>query len=393
MEGNTRLSSSRSRSRTRKGTMKHRSSDSREQQHRTRKMLKALDGVEKKKTVRKEPQMEATKAEEQEEERPKLNSTVVNVDSVRDKEGDDEAEESLGLLEWERPEEGLKKRNLGLCEWLLTGMALVIIFLSFPLSIWLCVTIVREHERAIIFRLGHLLEGKPRGPGLLFYIPFLDVCQKVDIRLKMLKIVPHTVVTKDLVTTELSAVCYYRMENVSLCFTALSGISNMLQGMFQVTERDVLAHYTFSQILLDRKEVTKEIQVALDAVTSQWGIKVERAEIEDIHLPAELQHSLAAEAEAKRLAQIKIIAAEGERAACEALKASVESLSGSPAAIQLRLLQLLQTLRTEHPTLVLNLPSELLALPAHTSASPEPVSHSLTVENPTEKSHRDSPMM
>ncbi|KAJ8395490.1 hypothetical protein AAFF_G00032240 [Aldrovandia affinis] len=346
---------------------------------------KPAQRVEKSKGPKREPEGTAAGTEELEEEGSgKPRSTVVNVDSVRDEE---EEEEALGLLEREWQEEGVKRRRLGVCEWFLTAVALIVVVLSFPLSIWLCLKVVREYERAVILRLGHLLPGRPRGPGLFFHLPFLDVCQKVDIRLKMLKVPSHTVVTQDLVRTEMSAVCYYRVENVPLCLTSLSGVLAVLQGLAQAAGRDVLARHTFTQILLERKNIAHEIQVALDAVTSQWGIKVERAEIEEVCIPADLQNSVAAEAQARRIAQIKVIAAEGEKAACEALRASLDALSGSPAAIQLRLLQLLHTLRSEHSALVLTLPSDLLTLPANLSASPSPANHILTLPSDLSASH------
>uniref|UniRef100_A0A8C5I2H2 Band 7 domain-containing protein n=1 Tax=Gouania willdenowi TaxID=441366 RepID=A0A8C5I2H2_GOUWI len=101
---------------------------------------------------------------------------------------------------------GLKHKSLGVFEWLLMVFVLVLVLSFLPFSIWFCIKVVREHERAVVFRLGHLLRGKPRGPGLLFYLPFLDVSHKVDIRLKI---------------PELSAVCYYQIENVALCITSL----------------------------------------------------------------------------------------------------------------------------------------------------------------------------
>ncbi|XP_023668950.2 podocin [Paramormyrops kingsleyae] len=393
VERNTKVASSRSSSKARRGPKKDNSATLRERRHRHGKAAKPTVPVRKKEVMGTESEEAVAPPGQSEEEKVKGNSTVINVDSVRDTEEEEEAEEALGLLQWEQHEDGLKQRTLGICEWLLIILAVVIIILSFPLSIWLCVMVVREHERAVIFRLGHLLQGRPRGPGLLFYIPFLDVCQKVDIRLKMLKVPVHTVVTKDLVSTELSSACYYRVENVSLCFTVLSGVSSMLQALVQLTDREVLAHRTFNQILLDRKDITKEIQVALDAVTSKWGIKVERAEIEDVRIPAELQRSVAAEAEARRLAQIKVIAAEGERAVCEALKASIDTLSGSPAAVHLRLLQLLHTLRTDHPALVLNLPSDLMTLRPDVSPTLGLPPATPTDDDPTKTSHTDSPMM
>ncbi|KAK7126781.1 hypothetical protein R3I94_018086 [Phoxinus phoxinus] len=347
-----------------------------------------------------EPHKRKEKAEVTEEEEsgeskvPQMisSSTVVNVDSVRERMKEDR-EELLGLLETEGPGEGLKKRYLGVCEQLLIVLVLSVVMIFFPILIWFCVKIVREHERAVIFRLGHLLQKRPRGPGLMFYLPFLDVCHLVDIRLKILKIPPHTVVTKDLVCTEVSVVCYYRIENVSVSYSSLAGVPDVLQALTQVSVREILAHHAFTEILLDRKRIAQEVQVTLDSVTCRWGIKVERAEIEEISLPPALQHNFAVEAEARRQAQVKVIAAEGEKAACEALKASVESLSGSPLVVHLRLLQLLHNLRSEQPAVVLNIPPDVLTQSIDLASLTRPANQSLTAADGPEDAPKDSPMM
>ncbi|XP_056304176.1 podocin [Danio aesculapii] len=319
-------------------------------------------------------------------------STVVNVDSVRER-IKEEREELLALLETEGPGEGLKKKYLGVCELLLIVLVLSMVILFFPISIWFCVKIVREHERAVKFRLGHLLQRRPRGPGLMFYLPFLDVCHIVDIRLKILKIPPHMVVTKDLVCTEVTAVCYYRIENVSVCYSSFASIPDMVQALTQVSVREILAHHAFTDILLDRKRIAQEIQVTLDSGTCRWGIKVERAEIEEINLPPELQHNFAVEAEARRQAQVKVIAAEGEKAACEALKASVESVSGSPLVMHLRLLQLLHSLRSEQPAVVLNIPPDVLTQSIDLASLTGPANQSMTTGDGSDDGTKDSPMM
>nr|XP_015211309.1 PREDICTED: podocin isoform X3 [Lepisosteus oculatus] len=266
-------------------------------------------------------------------------STVVNVDSVAHIEQEEIPEDLVGLLESEVQEEAstvyclstlthptaLKSKTLGICEWILTGVALIVIILFFPFSVWFCVKIVKEHERAVVFRLGHLMPGKARGPGLFFYLPFLDVYQKVDIRINMLVIPSH--------------------------------------------------------------------KVALDAVTCQWGIKVERIEIDDLSLPAEIQHTFSTEAEAKRQAQIKVIAAEGEKAVCEALKASAEILSGSPTAVHLRYLQILHSFASEKSTIILPLPSDLLSLAGHSTLLGNSGKPSLTEDLSKKEPQKDSPML
>uniref|UniRef100_A0A5F5PHY7 NPHS2 stomatin family member, podocin n=1 Tax=Equus caballus TaxID=9796 RepID=A0A5F5PHY7_HORSE len=254
-------------------------------------------------------------------------ATVVDVDEVRG--SGEEGTEVVALLESERPEEGTKSSSLGACEWLLVLTSLLFIIVTFPFSIWFCIKVVQEYERVIIFRLGHLLPGRAKGPGLFFFLPCLDTYHKVDLRLQTLEIPFH--------------------------------------------------------------------EVALDSVTCIWGIKVERTEIKDVRLPAGLQHSLAVEAEAQRQAKVRMIAAEGEKAASESLRMAAEILSGSPAAVQLRYLHTLQSLSTEKPpTVVLPLPCDLLnflSSPSNRTQGSIPFPNPPKPVEPLNPKKKDSPML
>ncbi|NXO00623.1 PODO protein, partial [Rhinopomastus cyanomelas] len=320
-------------------------------------------------------------------------STVVDVDDVVS----DEELEALALLDSEQQEEGAKSPGLGICEWLLTILSLLFIIMTFPISIWFCMKVVREYERAIVFRLGHLLPGRARGPGLFFFLPCLDTYHKIDLRLKTLEIPFHQVVTKDMVTLEIDAVCYYRLENASLLLTTLSSISSAIQLLVQTTTKRLLAHRAFSELLLERKSISQEIKVALDAVTGCWGIKVERTEINNVQLPAEVQQSLAVEAEAQRQAKVRVIAAEGEKAASESLRMAAEILSRAPAAAQLRYLHALHSLAAEKPAaFILPLPLDAMNPLSPATLSPPAAGSLLTdttklPESPRDK--KDSPML
>ncbi|NXI42901.1 PODO protein, partial [Galbula dea] len=320
-------------------------------------------------------------------------STVVDVDDVVS----DEEMEAIALLDSERQEEGLKSPGLGICEWLLTILSFLFVIVTFPISIWFCLKVVREYERAIVFRLGHLLPGRARGPGLFFFLPCLDTYHKIDLRLKTLEIPFHQVVTKDMVTLEIDAVCYYRLENASLLLTTLSNISSAIQLLVQTTTKRLLAHRAFSELLLERKSISQEIKVALDAVTGCWGIKVERTEINNVQLPAEVQQSLAVEAEAQRQAKVRVIAAEGEKAASESLRKAAEILSSAPAAAQLRYLHALHSLTAEKPAaFILPLPLDAMNLLSPATHSPLAASSLLTDTTKVPESlkdKKDSPML
>ncbi|XP_006867155.1 PREDICTED: podocin [Chrysochloris asiatica] len=322
-------------------------------------------------------------------------TTVVDVDEVRG--SGEEGTQVMALLESEQPDEGAKSSGLGAFEWLLVFMSLVFIIMTFPLSVWFCIKVVQEYERVIIFRLGHLLPGRAKGPGLFFFLPCLDTYHKIDLRVQTLEIPFHEVVTKDLFIMEIDAICYYRMENAALLLRSLAHVSKAIQFLVQTTMKRLLAHRSFTEILLERKSIAQDIKVALDSVTCIWGIKVEKTEIKDVRLPAGLQHSLAVEAEAQRQAKVRMIAAEGEKAASESLRMAAEILSGTPAAVQLRYLHTLQSLSTEKPsTVVLPLPFDLLNC---LSSSSNRTQGSIPLPNPSKfveplnPKKKDSPML
>ncbi|XP_053324690.1 podocin [Spea bombifrons] len=320
-------------------------------------------------------------------------STVVDVDDVV---VSDEETEIMALLESGQKDDGVKPAGLRICEMLLVFCCLLLVIVTFPLSIWLCVKIVREYERVVIFRLGRLLPGRARGPGLFFYLPCLDKCHKLDFRLKTFEVPFHQIVTKDLVTLEVDAVCYYRLENASLFLTSVSSVSSALQLLIQTTMKRLLAHKAFLDVLLERKSIGEEVKVALDAVTCHWGIKIERTEIKNVKVPDEVKQSMAIEEEAKVHAKVKVIAAENEKSVSEALRLAAESLSGSPTAIQLRYLHALQCMTSERPaTFFLPLPFDLM----NGNSTPKVSDSSVTSNAPKSEAEaeqgkkKDSPML
>uniref|UniRef100_A0A8C4W9M5 NPHS2 stomatin family member, podocin n=1 Tax=Gopherus evgoodei TaxID=1825980 RepID=A0A8C4W9M5_9SAUR len=272
----------------------------------------------------------------------------------------------------------------GICEWLLTILSLFFIILTFPVSVWFCMKIVREYERAIVFRLGRLLPGRPRGPGKQFVHSFTPFSH-------------HTlVVTKDMVTMEIDAVCYYRMENASLLLTSVANLSSAVQLLVQTTMKRA-----FVTCLSAGRRPWGAVSGRLAAWHHLWVwnsrvcvTPVSSSCSNHVRLPAELQQSLAVEAEAQR--QAKVIAADGEKAASESLKMAAEILASSPAAVQLRYLHMLQCLSAEKPsTIVLPFPFDLMNLVS--AASHNSTGSSLPTSAPNHpeapKDKKDSPML
>ena len=85
------------------------------------------------------------------------------------------------------------EEGAGVCATLMTIISLLIILASLPFSLFFVVKVVQEYERAVIFRLGRLLTGGARGPGVFFVIPCVDVYEKIDMRSQTFEIPPQEV--------------------------------------------------------------------------------------------------------------------------------------------------------------------------------------------------------
>lgn len=245
---------------------------------------------------------------------------------------------------------------------LLTFVSMLLIILTFPISIWGCVKMVQEYQRAVIFRLGRVKKGGAVGPGLFWIIPCIDTIQVVDLRTMSFDVPPQEILTKDSVTVAVDAVVYYKISNPMASVCNVSNASQSTRLLASTTLRTILGTKTLQEILADREDTAKIILEQLDAATDPWGIRVERVEVKDCRLPQQLQRAMAAEAEASREARAKVIAAEGEQKAARALKEASLIISESPSGLQLRYLQTLSTIASEkNSTIIFPLPIEMMS--------------------------------
>ncbi|CAL1268393.1 unnamed protein product [Larinioides sclopetarius] len=262
--------------------------------------------------------------------------------------------------------------GIGICGWILTALSMIIAVATFPLSIFFCIKVVQEYERAVIFRLGRLLHGGSKGPGIFFILPCIENYTKVDLRTLTFDVPPQEVLTKDSVTVSVDAVVYYRVHNATVSVANVENAHHSTRLLAQTTLRNMLGTHHLHEILADRETISNTMQNCLDEATDRWGIKVERVEIKDVRLPVQLQRAMAAEAEAAREARAKVIAAEGEQKASRALKEAADVIAQSPAALQLRYLQTLNTISAEkNSTIIFPLPIDFLSqfLPSRLQAA------------------------
>nr|XP_027212981.1 band 7 protein AGAP004871-like [Penaeus vannamei] len=218
-----------------------------------------------------------------------------------------------------------------------------------------------QYERAVIFRLGRLLKGGAKGPGIFFIVPCIDSYRKVDLRTVSFDVPPQEILSLDSVPVSVEAVIYLRVCNPTNAETNVDDYSHSTRLLAATTLRNVLGTRNLAEILSERESISATMQSSLDDATDPWGVKVERVEIKDVRLPVQLQRAMAAEAEAAREARAKVIAAEGEQRASRALKEAAEVINESPAALQLRYLQTLGQISSENnSTIIFPLPIDIL---------------------------------
>jgi regulator of protease activity HflC (stomatin/prohibitin superfamily) len=202
------------------------------------------------------------------------------------------------------------------------------------------VRIMREYERGIMFRLGRLLDP-PRGPGVVFKIPFVDQLVKVDLRTITLNIPPQEVITKDNVPVRVNAVAYFRIVDPNAAIVQVENFMVATSQIAQTTLRAVLGQHVLDELLSEREKINAILQEIIDSSTGPWGIKVSIVEVKDVEIPAGMQRAMARQAEAERERRAKIINAEGEFQAAERLKDAAVVIEEHPIALQLRYLQTL----------------------------------------------------
>jgi regulator of protease activity HflC (stomatin/prohibitin superfamily) len=240
------------------------------------------------------------------------------------------------------------------------------------ISLLTSVRILREYERAVVFRLGRARTDLG-GPGVMWMLPFgIDRARVVDTRLQAIQIPPQEVITRDNISIVVSAVVY---ANVASPKHAVLEVDDYLPATLQLastTLRAVAGKMELDDILANRDGINSEVRSILDTRTEQWGVEITAVELKDIELPKEMQRAMARQAEAERERRAKVIAAEGEVQAATKLAEAARMIEATPAALQLRLYQTLVEVSSEaRSTIVFPVPIDIMGgVPTAKSHSP-----------------------
>ncbi len=221
------------------------------------------------------------------------------------------------------------------------------------------IKVLKEYERAVIFRLGRLVAS--RGPGIIYVIPLIERMQRVELRTVTMDVPPQDVITRDNVSVKVSAVLYFRVIDPNRAVVEVADYLFATSQLAQTTLRSVCGQAELDELLAEREKINTHLQEILDSQTDPWGIKVVTVEVKHIDLPQEMQRAMARQAEAERERRAKVINAEGEFQAAQKLADASAVIGQHPMALQLRFLQTLTEVASENnSTTIFPLPIDLI---------------------------------
>jgi regulator of protease activity HflC (stomatin/prohibitin superfamily) len=238
----------------------------------------------------------------------------------------------------------------------IAAVALVVLSILGPQAF----RILREYERGVVFRLGNLVGAK--GPGLIFLFPAVDRLVKMDLRVVTIDVAKQEIMTKDNVPATVDAVVYFRVVDPIAAVVKVENYWKATSLIAQTTLRSVLGQSPLDDLLSQRDVINLKLQEIIDKQTEPWGIKVTSVEIKEVALPDSMKRAMAKQAEAERERRAKVVNAEGEFQAAEKMVQAAAMIAKEPIALQLRYLQTMREMASEHNTTTfLPLPIDLFS--------------------------------
>jgi len=240
------------------------------------------------------------------------------------------------------------------------GVVAVVVLVAIAIFVPQMLRILREYERGVVFRLGKLIGAK--GPGVVFLFPLVDRMVKMDLRVVTIDVAKQEIMTKDNVPATVDAVVYFRVVDPMAAVVKVENFWKATSLIAQTTLRSVLGQSPLDDLLSQRDIINQKLQEIIDKQTEPWGIKVTSVEIKEVALPDSMKRAMAKQAEAERERRAKVVNAEGEFQAAEKMVQAAAMIAKEPIALQLRYLQTMREMASEHNTTTfLPLPIDLFS--------------------------------
>ncbi|KAG8923443.1 hypothetical protein FRC01_012756 [Tulasnella sp. 417] len=215
---------------------------------------------------------------------------------------------------------------------------------------------VAQGSVGLVSRFGQFYRAAD--PGLVNVNVCSESLRIVDVKIQIATIGRQTVITRDNVNVEIDSVIYFQITNP---YRAAFGISDLRQALIeraQTTLRHVVGARAVQSVVTERDAIALEIEEIVGDVADKWGVAIEGILIKDIVFSPDVAASLSSAAQQKRIGESKVIAARAEVDAARLMRQAADILA-SPAAMQIRQLEALQSMAKSASSKVVFVPMQL----------------------------------
>lgn len=217
--------------------------------------------------------------------------------------------------------------------------------------------VAKEWERHALFFLGKF--KSMAGPGLYLYIPLLTrILYRIDLRIITYIVPLQKGLTKDNIPVEVDAVVFYQVKDPRACILNVDNYHTATQLGARTAIRDMVGKSELDELLAQRDKIGEHLRNHIDGFVAQWGITVISVEIKDVIVSKELEDAIAREAAAEREKRARVILANAEQLAADAIVAASKKYDDNPIALQLRSMNMLYEICLEGKSSVVFVPTD-----------------------------------
>ncbi|MBD3363100.1 slipin family protein [Candidatus Dojkabacteria bacterium] len=241
----------------------------------------------------------------------------------------------------------------------LSGGGFIVIIILLIVILPASIKQINQYERGILFAFGKYI--KTLGPGWKIVIPIIQSLKKVDIRTKTIDLSDQEAITKDNVSTKLSAVLYFKVVDAAKSLLDVENFVWATSQLAETTMRTVVGEFSLDELLTHRDNVAQNIESKVEKTSQEWGVEIIGVELKDVILPESMKRTMAKQAEAEREKRATIINSEGEVVAAKNLSKAAQMMSERPGALHLRTLNSINDISSDQSnTIVFMVPMEML---------------------------------
>lgn len=222
--------------------------------------------------------------------------------------------------------------------------------------------VANEYQRGVVFRLGRY--AGIRGPGLYYLIPLgIETQRLIDIRTRTVPIESQETITRDSVTIRVNAGLWFKVVDPTKSVINVTDVFAATYQLALTTLRNIIGQHDLDEVLQARDKINDLLRQSVIPATAPWGIEIERLEMKDVELPANMQQVMAMQAEAIREKRARIIKAEAELEASTKLTQASAQMMGNPAALELRRMQMIAEVGADNnTTTIIMIPSDFVTM-------------------------------